>query len=62
MSATRPQPMASGYWYALQIYEIFLLIVELIRGKMQKFIFSSPPLQPVLPTGCRARRAWGSEI
>ena len=62
MSATRPQPMASGYWYALQIYEIILLIVELIRGKMQKFISSSPPSQPVRSKGRRAKRAWGSGI
>ncbi len=31
MFATRPQPMASGYWYALQIYEEILWEDDILR-------------------------------
>ncbi len=38
MSATRPQPMASGYWYALQIYEEILCVDDILRDFLKTVI------------------------
>ncbi len=42
MSATHPQPMASGYWYALQIYEIILWEDDILSDFFEKLLLSQP--------------------